>query len=101
MLGSETNSSSVNSLVTYSRGDRCRNLNTPGTHQYVDHTYTDYALVEEDDLRLLDENPTLLPNPASMGEFSAREKLRGMSCTYGPVKKNAGGVVQPFPGKVS
>jgi len=49
---------------------------------------------------LLDENPTLLPNPASMGEFSAREKLRGMSCTYGPVKKNAGGVVQPFPGKL-
>ena len=71
------------------------------TQQYVDHTYTDYAIVEEDDLRLLDENSSLLPNPASSGEASAREKLRGMSCTYGPMKKNAGGVVQPFPGKVS
>lgn len=68
--------------------------------QYVDHTYTDYAIVEEDDLRLLDENSSLLPVPSSSGEATAREKLKGMSCTYGPMKKNAGGVVQPFPGKV-
>mmetsp|Transcript_34804 Transcript_34804/g.73437 ORF Transcript_34804/g.73437 Transcript_34804/m.73437 type:complete len:289 (-) Transcript_34804:195-1061(-) len=68
--------------------------------QYVDHTYTDYAIVEEDDLRLLDQNSSLLPNPTSSKEASAREKLKGMSCTYGPMKKNAGGVVQPFPGKL-
>ena len=71
------------------------------TTQYVDHTYTDFAIVGEDDLRLLDENSALLPNPASSMEASTREKLKGMSCTYGPMKKNAGGVVQPFPGKVS
>lgn len=70
------------------------------TTQYVDHTYTDFAIVGEDDLRLLDENSALLPNPASSMEASTREKLKGMSCTYGPMKKNAGGVVQPFPGKL-
>jgi hypothetical protein len=70
--------------------------------QFVDHAYTDYALVDEDELRLLDENPSLLGRPTSAAESEARERLRGMmSCTYGPMKKNAGGVVQPFPGKVS
>ena len=91
------------SIVNGSEGEdgRDKKLKIPITQQYVDHTYTDYAIVEEDDLRLLDENSSLLPNPASSGEASAREKLKGMSCTYGPMKKNAGGVVQPFPGKVS
>lgn len=90
------------SIVIGSEGEdgRDKKLKIPITQQYVDHTYTDYAIVEEDDLRLLDENSSLLPNPASSGEASAREKLKGMSCTYGPMKKNAGGVVQPFPGKL-
>ena len=69
--------------------------------QFVDHAYTDYALVDEDELRLLDEDPSLLGRPTSDAEYEARERLRGMSCNYGPMKKNAGGVVQPFPGKVS
>mmetsp|Transcript_33012 Transcript_33012/g.69483 ORF Transcript_33012/g.69483 Transcript_33012/m.69483 type:complete len:222 (+) Transcript_33012:42-707(+) len=91
----------TDSIVKGSEGDiREKNPKIPITQQYVDHTYTDYAIVEEDDLRLLDENSSLLPNPASSGEASAREKLKGMSCTYGPMKKNAGGVVQPFPGKL-
>ena len=68
--------------------------------QLVDHTYTDYAIVDEDDLHLLDENSSLLPKPASVDEANAREKLKGMDCTYGPMKKNAGGVIQPFPGKL-
>ncbi|KAL7537017.1 hypothetical protein ACHAWF_005632 [Thalassiosira exigua] len=70
------------------------------TRRYVDHTYVDYAVVGDEDLRLLDENSSLLSKPATAAEASAREKLRGMSCTYGPMKKNAGGVVQPFPGKL-
>jgi hypothetical protein len=74
---------------------------TSSMQQFVDHAYTDYALVDEDELRLLDENPSLLGRPTSAAESEARERLRGMSCTYGPMKKNAGGVVQPFPGKVS
>ncbi len=74
---------------------------TSSMQQFVDHAYTDYALVDEDELRLLDENPSQLGRPTSAAESEARERLRGMSCTYGPMKKNAGGVVQPFPGKVS
>lgn len=68
--------------------------------QLVDHTYTNYAVVDEDDLRLLDEKSSLLPKPSSPEEEAAREKLKGMVCTYGPMKKNAGGVIQPFPGKL-
>lgn len=88
--------------IDKSKGEQSQEKKTKTslTQQYVDHSYTDYAIVEEDDLRLLDENSSLLPNPASSGEASAREKLKGMSCTYGPMKKNAGGVVQPFPGKL-
>ena len=67
----------------------------------VDHTYTNYAILSDKELRLLDENSDLLPEPNSEEERKVREKLRGMSCTYGPMKKSAGGVVQPFPGKVS
>ena len=67
----------------------------------VDHTYTNYAILSDKELRLLDENSSLLPEPKSEDERMVREKLRGMSCTYGPMKKSAGGVVQPFPGKVS
>ncbi|KAL7470297.1 hypothetical protein ACHAXS_012948 [Conticribra weissflogii] len=72
----------------------------PIPQQLVDHTYTDYAVVDEDDLHLLDENPTLLPKASSAAEEKIREQLKGMTCTYGPMKKNAGGVVQPFPGKL-
>merc|ERR1719253_1639138 len=69
-------------------------------HMYVDHTYYDYAVVGEDELRLLDENPALLPAAPGPAVADARERLAGMSCTYGPMKKNAGGVVVPFPGKL-
>mmetsp|Transcript_5226 Transcript_5226/g.10729 ORF Transcript_5226/g.10729 Transcript_5226/m.10729 type:complete len:851 (+) Transcript_5226:275-2827(+) len=72
----------------------------PIPQQLVDHTYTDYAIVDEDDLHLLDENPSLLPKASSAAEEKIREELKGMTCTYGPMKKNAGGVVQPFPGKL-
>ena len=67
----------------------------------VDHTYTNYAIFSDKELRMLDENPSLLPEPKSEEERMVREKLSGMTCTYGPMKKSAGGVVQPFPGKVS
>lgn len=73
---------------------------TKPTPDFVDHTYTDFAIVEDDDLRLLDENSSLLPAPASDSEAIARQKLGAMSCTFGPMKKHAGGVVQPFPGKL-
>lgn len=68
--------------------------------QYVDHSYNDYGMVDDDELRLIDENADLLPAPASSKVAIAREKLSGMRCTYGPSKKNLGGVAQPFPSKV-
>lgn len=66
----------------------------------VDHTYTNYAILSDKELRLLDEHSSLLPEAKSEEERVVREKLRGMSCTYGPMKKSAGGVVSPFPGKL-
>ena len=78
----------------------------PGTgsdlppHMYVDHTYYDYSVVSDDELRLMDENPALLPGATGPSAADARDRLRGMACTYGPMKKNAGGVVVPFPGKL-
>ena len=71
------------------------------SQQYVDHSYTDYSIVTEDNLRLLDENPKKLPPPANSEEANVRKKLKGMLCTYGPMKKNPGGVTHPFPAKVS
>lgn len=62
--------------------------------------YTDYSIVDEQDLQLLDENATLLPSPTSMEEAKAREKLKGMAYAYGPTRKNQGGVRMPFPNKV-
>ena len=72
-----------------------------GKNMLVDHTYTNFAIVSDKELRMLDENSKQLPDPKSEEERVAREKLMGMTCTYGPMKKSAGGVVQPFPGKVS
>lgn len=66
----------------------------------VDHTYTNYALLSDKELVMLDEHSSMLPEPKSEEEKLVREKLLGMSCTYGPMKKSSGGVVQPFPGKV-
>lgn len=68
----------------------------------VDHSYTNYAILTDDQLRLLDEDPSALGESAMKNEEekTARKKLMAMSCTYGPKKKNAGGVVQPFPSKV-
>lgn len=70
--------------------------------QYVDHSYNDYGMVDDDELRRIDENADaeLLPAPPGSNVAIAREKLSGMRCTYGPSKKNLGGVAQPFPCKV-
>lgn len=72
-----------------------------GKNMLVDHTYTNYAILSDKELRMMDENSSMLPEPKSEEEKAVREKLGAMSCTYGPMKKSAGGVVQPFPGKVS
>ncbi|KAL7546041.1 hypothetical protein ACHAWF_009386, partial [Thalassiosira exigua] len=55
-------------------------LPPPHPHQYVDHTYTDYAHVKDDDLLLATDAPT---------PEEAKKSRRG-----------ANGVVTPFPGKL-
>lgn len=78
-----------------------QNDNEKQNQPLVDHTYTDYSIIsEEDDVRLLEEDFPQLSQPRSEKEAEAREKLRGMTCTYGPSRKNAGGVTKPFPGKL-
>lgn len=75
--------------------------------QYVDHTYTDYAKVDEEDLRLMkdttdsrgaDSDKTKL----DCGGTNATKMLLGMSCSYGPMKSkgHGGSVMMPFPGKL-
>ena len=81
-------------------GDEKPAANKDQKNMLVDHTYTNYALLSDKELGMLDEHSSLLPEPKSEEEKLVREKLMGMSCTYGPMKKSAGGVVQPFPGKV-
>ena len=71
------------------------------TNLTVDHSYTDYAIIkEEDDIKLVEEETPKLSKPLSEREAEVREKLKGMTCTYGPSRKNSGGVSQPFPGKL-
>jgi hypothetical protein len=73
----------------------------PNNQLMVDHTYTDYSIInEEDDVKILEEESPQLPKPCSSKEAEVREKLKGMTCAYGPLRKNAGGVTQPFPGKL-
>jgi hypothetical protein len=73
----------------------------PNNHLMVDHTYTDYSIInEEDDVKILEEESPQLSKPCSRKEAEVREKLKGMTCGHGPLRKNAGGVTQPFPGKL-
>jgi hypothetical protein len=56
--------------------------------QLVDHTYTDFSIIsEEDDVKILEEESPQLPKPSSKKEAGVRERLKGMSCTYGPMRK--------------
>ncbi len=73
---------------------------TQSMQQYVDHTYRDFAIIDDDQLRCLDEDPSSLDSPANASISEARERLRDMGLAYGPIRKNAGGVSRPFPGKV-
>ena len=72
-------------------------------HQpYVDHSYTDYACVDDNDLRLMKEN-IRSGGAETKAETTITNTLLGMSCSYGPMKSkgHGGSVMMPFPGKVS
>jgi hypothetical protein len=104
-------------VVDNDNGENCGGENVTSVTQYVDHSYTDYSSIDDEQLRRIDEDPSLLydliagggrhggmgSNDENYSDASmALIRLREMGCAYGPLKrKNAGGVAQPFPGKVS
>eukprot|EP00579_Thalassiosira_antarctica_P033184 CAMPEP_0201999272 /NCGR_PEP_ID=MMETSP0905-20130828/5883_1 /ASSEMBLY_ACC=CAM_ASM_000554 /TAXON_ID=420261 /ORGANISM="Thalassiosira antarctica, Strain CCMP982" /LENGTH=621 /DNA_ID=CAMNT_0048555449 /DNA_START=29 /DNA_END=1891 /DNA_ORIENTATION=- len=73
--------------------------------QYVDHSYTDYAYANDDDLRLMKENSRSRSGGAEIETkvgATITKTLLGMSCSYGPMKSkgHVGSVMMPFPGKL-
>lgn len=95
---------SKSKVQSNSNGSITKETELPNHQLLVDHTYTDYAIISvEDDICLLQDNEKAdaeLSQPCSEREAEVREKLREMPCTYGPKRKNTGGVTKPFPGKL-
>eukprot|EP00585_Thalassiosira_rotula_P013021 CAMPEP_0196130040 /NCGR_PEP_ID=MMETSP0910-20130528/550_1 /TAXON_ID=49265 /ORGANISM="Thalassiosira rotula, Strain GSO102" /LENGTH=609 /DNA_ID=CAMNT_0041389265 /DNA_START=72 /DNA_END=1901 /DNA_ORIENTATION=- len=96
-------STAVRKAKNVASSQRASSLN----QQYVDHTYTDYANVDEEDLRLMkdttgsrgaDSDKTKL----DCGGTNVTKTLLGLSCSYGPMKSkgHGGSVMMPFPGKL-
>ena len=100
---SDTKSENASTLPSSDTSEEQATSKLPPIPQqlFVDHTYYNFAIFNEDELRLLDENASMLPDPTSTEEAKAREMLKQILCAYGPMKRNAGGVVQPFPGKLA
>lgn len=76
----------------------------PPTIRPIDHTYTNYSIICDSELQILDidaetngQLSLLKSASASPEEEEARAKLQGMICSYGPSTKNCGGVTKPFP----
>lgn len=57
--------------------DRDKNTKKNKIQQYVDHAYVDYAIVEEDDLRLLDKILLCCPIPLVKESLMCERSLRG------------------------
>ena len=68
----------------------------------VDHSYTDFAAIDEDDLQMIEVGSSLLPHVTSEQEETAREKIRELAERFGRVKsfKKSGGGKMTFPKKV-
>jgi hypothetical protein len=68
----------------------------------VDHSYTDFAAIDEDDLQMIEMGSSLLPHATSEQEETAREKIRELAERFGRVKsfKKSGGGKMTFPKKV-
>lgn len=100
----ESKEESKSKVRSNSNGSIEKGTELPNQQLLVDHTYTDYAIISvEDDICLLQDNEKAdaeLSQPCSEREAEVRERLREMPCTYGPKRKNTGGVTKPFPGKL-
>ena len=69
----------------------------------VDHTYTDYSVIQEKYLTFLEEgaqNETNLDEKERIKMDKSKQKIRELFGDVGPSRKNSGGVVKPFPEKV-
>ncbi len=71
----------------------------------VDHTYTDYSVISERTLAFLEEGEldyqANLPEEEKKVEERRIKKIKKIFGDIGPSRKNSGGVVKPFPEKVS
>jgi hypothetical protein len=68
----------------------------PRINRPVDHTYTDYAMISDDELRSLDQDSSVLSSPALR-----LEKKRLLGKLKEMPSRSAGGVTQSFPSKVN
>lgn len=76
----------------------------PLNNMMVDHTYTDYSVVKESSLAFLEEGeePTSKMSEEERKKYTRRiAKVKKIFGEVVPSKKNSGGVVKPFPEKVS
>jgi len=83
----------------------------PVNKMMVDHTYTDYSVLNEDYLALYCGYPDVNSNDVSDGDGGVNKdekriqakkmkNLRKIFRNKGQTRKNSGGVVQPFPAKL-
>ena len=79
----------------------------PLNDMMVNHTYIDYSVIEEEHLSFLEEGNETTTNRIALNDEDKKAtnnrvaKIRKIFGDVGPSKKNSGGVVRPFPEKVS
>lgn len=80
----------------------CQDASNTKQRIQVDHSYTDYSLVADDDLEMLERSGPL-PETGSEQEKMAREKIKDMASRFGPAKNfdAIGGTRIPFTAKVN
>jgi hypothetical protein len=76
----------------------------PLNSMMVDHTYIDYSVIDEKSLAFLEEGEDFqskLTEEEKKEHTRRVQKVKHIFGDVGPSKKNSGGVVKPFPEKVS
>eukprot|EP00804_Cyclotella_cryptica_P016511 CCRYP_004728-RA/>CCRYP_004728-RA protein AED:0.05 eAED:0.05 QI:182/1/1/1/1/1/2/309/697 len=72
------------------------------TQSVANHSYTDYAVVSDDDLEMLERKESLLSQASNEKEEIAREKIKELAERFGPAKNfnPEGAANSHFPGKL-
>ena len=78
----------------------------PVNNSMVDHTYTDYSVVKDDLLSCLindedNDSDSELSEEEKKTKENALKKIKKIFGDISPTRKNSGGVVKPFPERVS